>query len=248
MWQTIVAALTKYESIAIWLEGIALVAIFFLDWREYRKQGLDRLEQHKESAAEMEIMRSHAKAAEDGAAAARANAEVARINAEAAKENIEILISKERARLRVEVVPFTVELPVIRGQAPTAEVRYRVHFYGYTPAFIVEATASGFIQNSEEPSDDPFVASMGIPNVLSPTKEPMTLSALIFPSLFPKQSEIDAVLNRKLFLHFHGCIKYKDVFDRDRETRFRFRWNESIIAGLSGQWTKCGAESDNKET
>lgn len=50
--------LTKYESIAIWAEGIALVFIFFLDWREYRRQGKERAEQHKEAAAQMEIMQS----------------------------------------------------------------------------------------------------------------------------------------------------------------------------------------------
>ncbi len=58
------AWLRDYESIAIWLEGIALVALFFLDWREFRHQGRerarqehDRLEQHKEIAAQMDIWR-----------------------------------------------------------------------------------------------------------------------------------------------------------------------------------------------
>jgi len=56
--------LNEYESIAIWLEGIALVALFVLDWREYRNQGQERakqeesrLEQHKETAAQMDIWR-----------------------------------------------------------------------------------------------------------------------------------------------------------------------------------------------
>ena len=55
---------TTYEFIAIWLEGIALVAIFGLDLREYRKQGRERLkqeqeriEQHKETAVQMDIWR-----------------------------------------------------------------------------------------------------------------------------------------------------------------------------------------------
>jgi|GEM_PF-2860615 hypothetical protein len=56
--------LRVYEPIAIWLEGIALVAIFVLDSREYRKQGQERLkeeqeriDQHKETAAQMDIWR-----------------------------------------------------------------------------------------------------------------------------------------------------------------------------------------------
>jgi hypothetical protein len=58
------AWLRDYEFVAIWLEGIALVAIFILDWREYRHQGrerakqeLDRIEQHNETARQMDIWR-----------------------------------------------------------------------------------------------------------------------------------------------------------------------------------------------
>jgi hypothetical protein len=61
---TVVAWLKCHEFVAIWLEGIALVAIFFLDWREYRKQGIERLKQeedrrkeHEETAAQMDIWR-----------------------------------------------------------------------------------------------------------------------------------------------------------------------------------------------
>jgi hypothetical protein len=56
--------LRNYEFIATWLEGVALVALFFLDWREYRHQGRerarqeqDRVEQHNESARQMDIWR-----------------------------------------------------------------------------------------------------------------------------------------------------------------------------------------------
>ena len=58
------AWLKYYEFVAIWLEGIALVAIFFLDWREYRNQGHERAKQeedqakqHDETAAQMDIWR-----------------------------------------------------------------------------------------------------------------------------------------------------------------------------------------------
>ncbi|MHB8526071.1 MAG: hypothetical protein ACYDD2_07950 [Candidatus Acidiferrales bacterium] len=57
MFQHIAGWLKTYESFAIWLEGIALVAIFFLDWREYRKQGKKDLQQHEEAAAQMDIWR-----------------------------------------------------------------------------------------------------------------------------------------------------------------------------------------------
>jgi hypothetical protein len=56
--------LRDYEFVAIWLEGAALVAIFFLDWRERvdqakerKAQERERQEQHRETAAQMEIWR-----------------------------------------------------------------------------------------------------------------------------------------------------------------------------------------------
>ena len=57
MFQGITLWLKTYEALALWLEGIALVAIFFLDWREYRRQGKERLEEHRETAEQMDIWR-----------------------------------------------------------------------------------------------------------------------------------------------------------------------------------------------
>ena len=52
----------SHQYVALWIEGGALFAIFFLDWWEYRKQGRerlkqeqDRIEQHKETAEQMGI-------------------------------------------------------------------------------------------------------------------------------------------------------------------------------------------------
>ncbi len=42
--------LSKYEAVAIWLEGIALVAILFLDW-------YTRREEHKETIAHIDVGR-----------------------------------------------------------------------------------------------------------------------------------------------------------------------------------------------
>ena len=59
-------------------------------------------------------------------------------------------------------------------------------------------------------------------------------------------SEIN--LNR-LVVGVRGFIKYRDVFDRDRETRFRWVWKfNQHFGGATGDWEKCGAEEDNQET
>jgi len=53
---------TNEQSIAIWLEGIALVAIFILELVEYKRQGRDKKEQHDEWVKQMAIMQSQADA------------------------------------------------------------------------------------------------------------------------------------------------------------------------------------------
>jgi hypothetical protein len=90
---TLFAWLAAHEqSLAIWLEGLALVAIFGLELKEYRRQGRERIEQHEESVAQMTIMQSQADATRDSATAAKEAAEVARITAG-------ILVQTERGRI-----------------------------------------------------------------------------------------------------------------------------------------------------
>jgi len=82
---------TNEQSIAIWLEGIALVAIFFLELKEYRRQGRDKKEQHQEWVRQMAIMQSQADAA-------KANAEAAKLGAQA-------VLNSERAWIEVILGP-----------------------------------------------------------------------------------------------------------------------------------------------
>lgn len=85
--------LTKYEAVAIWLEGIALVAIFIWD----RKDSHDA---HKETLKQMAIMQSQANAGKDAAEAAKANAEAAKLGAQA-------VLNSERAWIEIILGPVT---------------------------------------------------------------------------------------------------------------------------------------------
>lgn len=76
MCETFFNWLHTYESVAIWLEGIALVAIFIGD-------RIDASDQQKQTFAQMEIMRNEARATETAASAANKSAEAAAKSAEA---------------------------------------------------------------------------------------------------------------------------------------------------------------------
>jgi hypothetical protein len=74
MWRTLEvlsAWLNKYESIAIWLEGIALVAILVLDCRERIDQ-----RKHIEATSQMDITRRQVDAAIAAAVASKKSADI----------------------------------------------------------------------------------------------------------------------------------------------------------------------------
>jgi hypothetical protein len=68
------------------------------------------------------------------------------------------------------------------------------------------------------------------------------------PNFMLTAEDVKAVLQERLFIHLLGFTKYKDVFDRDRETRFRFRWAESGIPFLAGSWEMSGIDIENLQT
>jgi hypothetical protein len=76
--RAILSAITTWvkthEYLAIWLEGIALVAIFIWD-------RIDSREQHKETLKQMGVMERHVLETGKVADAAKANAEAAELNA-----------------------------------------------------------------------------------------------------------------------------------------------------------------------
>jgi hypothetical protein len=90
---TLFCWLQAHESLAVWIEGFALVAIFFWD-------RLDNRSAHKETLKQMAIMQSQADAAKDAAEAAIANAEAAKLGAQA-------VLNSERAWIEIILGPPT---------------------------------------------------------------------------------------------------------------------------------------------
>ncbi len=82
---------TNEQSVAVWLEGLALVAIFGLELKEYWRQGRDRIDQHQETLKQLEIMQAHADATKGAA-------EAARISAQA-------VLNSERAWIEIKLGP-----------------------------------------------------------------------------------------------------------------------------------------------
>jgi len=102
--KALAAWLETYQAVAIWLEGIALVAILALDWRERIDQRKERQEQHKETAAQLAASQKQVEAAIKSADAATTSANAAQESLSLMRHQLE-----EQAGLGQSVVQSAVE-------------------------------------------------------------------------------------------------------------------------------------------
>jgi hypothetical protein len=191
------------------------------------------------------IIAEQTKTAEDAAKAAIAGAK-------AANDNVEMVISKERARLSVELKKLSL-VPTIPEWHTVDSI---VTIDGTSRASGVEAKCAAYLRPLDrvgEAHDDALMYPLLIPKLITPNSKPMYCSTIFHlgaKGWTEIRTEIEA---DRLFVECRGSIKYKDVFERERETRFRYVWKYSsfqLIGGTEryGSWEKCGSDEDNVET
>jgi|SRR5208283_3399691 len=188
---------------------------------------------------------------EESVAVAERAAAAAEKGAEAANKNIEMYISKERARLKIELKPLDLSKKL--------DVAYTIDFtvdnYGTSPANVIETGCVTYtlpLQFVGDPNvGDAVIFPMhSIPSIIPPDNPPSEQYAF----LFIQGAELNEVASDRMFVGIRGFIKYRDTFDRERETRFRHVWKYHAFmptpTGTArwGNWEKCGSEEENKET
>jgi len=170
--------------------------------------------------------------------------------ANAAGRSVDIIISKERARIQIEMKGD----PMICGPEdpiPINEVKYIVRCHGTTPAHILDTHAWAVISDSDISSDhlliDEFYPAMIIPSIVTPTNEGVeTAASLVGDALTHGIDIADLVRKGDLLVHFYGSIKYRDVFGGTWIYEFKHRWCVGPYVG--GQWRGRGEEKRADES
>jgi hypothetical protein len=202
----------------------------------------------------------------------RKSADAAKLNAIAAKQAVEIVISKERCRIRM-MTPGGLKLPYRSTQTTHESVfesndpqqlYYRVNWYGLTEGYVVEAVHGACVSDSQEPPNTPSSPIDQFPWRLDPTDPEQawwTVSVRMLPRLESMDDIADVIEGRK-FIHFWGFIRYRDVFfdvfRQRRITAYRYVWNftgnpvdtpvGTPLGGRFGRWIKCGPPEENRQT
>lgn len=179
--------------------------------------------------------------------ATREAADAAAKSADIAKLSVDHMIAKERARIRIEM--GDVKLGDPGDEYAIDEVNYRWFCDGTTPAFIVERMGRVTVSDSPAPVKTVLhpIGSGSLPNVFYPSPNAIMDTVIIHGQL--DDSKREAIRQGKLFLQFCGQIKYRDVFDNLRETRFRYLWKVLQLSESTRvtYWAKH-IDEDNCET
>ncbi len=124
-----------WETIAVWLEAIALIAIFFLDWKERKENRQEQHRQHNETGAQLDIAKSQAEAT-------KKSADAAIEAALAAKKSAEIAAALHRPFVGLSGVTLK------HGwDSRLWDIAFALKNYGTLPAFNVGAMFDFFTDN-----------------------------------------------------------------------------------------------------
>ncbi len=177
--------------------------------------------------------------------------------AQASTQNIELYINKERARVRVELKPLILPAKVT-AESPYTAVDFRVSIYGPTDAFITDSSCAAYVfpeEIIEQPNilDRVMFPVHNLTPVIPANSEPLNCFAFLGFENDTDNLLLAEVKAGRMFVGIRGFIKYRDVFDRERETFFRYVWRSPHkIPGLDdfdhADWVKSGRPEENRKT
>jgi len=237
---------TKLTWFAEALAVVAALQLLTLLWQGFaiRKMlgGITR--QAHEIEHQSSVMDRQLTIMEEQLSALKDTASAASSSAAAAKESVDLIASKERARLRIELHPF-----YLNFHAPSAG-SFTIQHQGSTDAFVLNSRAAIYVSQSREP--DPSVGEgkpLPIPSVIG-AKDPVVVAQDVL-HVFTEE-EIEDIRQLKSFVHFAGFVRYKDVFDGEHETRFNRVWSIAKMNHMDQEpftyWEHCGGSDENIES
>jgi len=192
--------LREHEGVAVWLEGIALVAIFIWD-------RVDGNEQHRETIEQLKISRRQVEALE--------SSERAWLMAEG-KERVNIIVGEAMVR------------GVSSG--PTSSINFVLQYRnaGRVPCWITEKRVQFLLPDLKALPSEPFFDESAHVDDFPETAAVGEVLTIEFHHLTCKGEHV-VILNNvddqpgENTPIVYGIIKYRDVFGTDRETRFGYQ-------------------------
>ncbi len=253
----IAASQSQTDDAAEWglvFVGLATLGAIFYQAVETARAARATKDAAQATQASAEAIKKQIGEMERQTEATKANANAALLSAKAANTNIDLFMSKERARVRVALKKLNLKAE----RSSDYSIEFTIKNSGLTTAFITETGAAAYfgppeMVNAEDVLSAGMIPIHDLPGELA-ANEPFEATTVLY---FEDEDELmlNEIKDGKLFVGVRGYIKYKDVFDRDRETNFQYTWKLLAMAGLTeafdpfvGEWKRAGPPENNQET
>jgi hypothetical protein len=185
-------------------------------------------EQITEMSVQSGILQESVGVARDAAKAAQDGANAANKSADAANRGVEIVISKERARIRIELGELRISTMDDKFWLGLVDVK--VSNLGAMKAFPSNTQQAFFLSDSSDPQTTGFFGRLIENSVILPDQ---SVDKTPF-CIFKVTAETIKQLNEQtVFMHVYGAIHYTDVFG-DYVTPFRYIW-QPTYAAITGE-------------
>jgi hypothetical protein len=170
-------------------------------------------------------------------------AQAAQKSVTAALRAIEITMSKERARIRVDSVDLrllanSISAHNAHGESDT--VRFRIYCAGATDAFVAESYADIWQgDRPTSPSRNRANLPIELPKVIKPDGEDIWKNEPIdWLTDDLAQSSIPTGAKKTFFIHFKAVIRYADVFQANArwEMESKYVWEVTYHGSETGGW------------
>ncbi len=170
--------------------------------------------------------------------------------ADLTKEQSDLLVEKERAKLRVELDISG----LIKDEYGTFNIRGWLSIYGNSEAFIrhSEIYASIGPGGIFNPLPEWTWRIHGVPEVIRSNAEPIEFQVGVMSQDGPaEEAEMVPVYTKETEIHCMAKIEFSDAYGRAWvlrvRRRFVFAWHQGTDGYLGGTWEESGPKDDNGE-
>jgi hypothetical protein len=179
----------------------------------------------------------------------RISANAAKDSADATLQNINLYISRERARLRIESVELHLVNPDRWTPADWDRAELKVILHGSTPAYVLQGWISLTVSSTKETPIAPGSPSrLDLPSMIGLDK---TVTEIRCPIVETEDllRERLALAKSRFFVHFSVSISYRDVFQKNAywELIAQRAWQVDTCSPDGISWTEHNREDNEKE-
>jgi hypothetical protein len=164
------------------------------------------------------------------------------------RKSVSLVLKKERARVQIELKPMD-----LRMNEDYSKIDFVFTVHEPTAAYSVESKCVVFETLASHINDSEVGEALLSPlydlSKIIPPNKPVGAYAFL-PHNEDRKDILQEIESGRMYVLVRGFIKYKDIFDKAHETRFRRYWRRSPYADdfNIGDWIQCGHPNENQET